>query len=54
MCSEPFTPTAHWLDGLGPFTRQPIEYIGLARLLDELLGKWDRRRAYGSAHLLNS
>ena len=44
----------HRLDGPGPFTRQPIEYMGRARLLDELSSKWDRRRVHGPAHLLDS
>ena len=53
ICSEPFTRAAHRLDGPGTFTRQPIEYMGRAHLLDELSSKRDRRRVYGPAHLLD-
>ena len=35
ICSEPFARSAHLLDGPGPFTRRPLEYMGQARLLDE-------------------
>ena len=54
ICFEPFTRTAHRLDGPGPFTRQTIEYMGRAHSLDELLSKRDRRRVYGPADLLDS
>ena len=54
FCSEPFTRMAHRLDGPGPITRQKIEYMGQARLLDELSSKRDRPRVYGPAHLLDS
>ncbi len=39
MCFEPFTRAAPRLDGLGPFTRQNIEYVGQAHLLDKKLSK---------------
>ena len=59
ICSEPFARTAHLLEGPGSFTRQPIEHIGRARLLDELSSQWDRRRVeymgrpiYLTAHLV--
>ena len=51
--SEPFTRTAHRLDGPGPFTRQLIKHMGRAHLLDELSSKRERRRV-GPAHLLDS
>lgn len=43
-----------WAVYSSPFTRQNIEHMGKACLIDELSSKRDRPRAYGTAHLLDS
>lgn len=46
--------TALRLDGPGPFTRQPIEFMSGAHLLGKPSSKGDRRRLYRPAHILDS